>query len=489
MKNKIIFAFVLLLFLVSRIYKIADIPASVYWDEASIGYNAYSIATDLKDEWGDKLPLHFRAFGEFKLPVYIYSVAVLVKAIGLNEYAIRLPAVFYSLATLIAVYLLVRKITGKEGTAILASFILSLSPWFFIFSRTGYEVTAGIFFFLLAIYLFIYGADRKYDSKKSLFFLLGTISLIGSMYSYTSFRIYSPIMLFIFLIVYAKNNLKKKLPAILLALLIFSASLIPIARLFIYDAGFGRAQSFALIPGIQQVYDLAGKPHLQITFNRTEGVSWWQKTATIGKNYFLHFSYNFLFSKGDSNPRSQIPGHGQLYLFELPLILFGLIAIIKSKKILYFLPLALLLLAPVPAAITKESPHALRSLLAAPSLAMISALGVLFLREHIKKFGIVVVLVVIIAYCLSFESYMVDFLTKYSAETSSDWQYEYKEVFANQKSGIVSDKYGQPYIFALYYLKYPPEKFREEVKLNSVDRWGFSRVSSFNGFEFPNINK
>ena len=81
---------------------------------------------------------------------------------------------------------------------------------------------------------------------------------------------------------------------------------------------------------------------------------------------------------------------------------------------------------------------------------------------------------------------MVDFLTKYSPETASDWQYEYKEIFANQKSGVVTDKYAQPYIFALYYLKYPPEKFREEVKLNPVSEWGFSRVASFNGFQFSN---
>src|SRR4030042_6876327 len=155
MRNNIIFAFVLAIFLITRIFKIAEIPPSVYWDEASIGYNAFSIATDLRDEWGEKLPLHFRAFGEFKLPVYIYTVAVFVKAIGLNEYAVRLPAVLYSLGTLIIVYLLTKKITGKEGVAILASFILSFSPWFFIFSRTGYEATAGLFFFLLGTYLFL----------------------------------------------------------------------------------------------------------------------------------------------------------------------------------------------------------------------------------------------------------------------------------------------------------------------------------------------
>jgi len=451
MRNKIIFAFVLILFLFSRIYKITDIPPSVYWDEASIGYNAYCLATDLKDEWGVILPLHFRAFGEFKLPVYIYSVAVFVRTIGLNAYAVRLPAVLYSLGTLVVVYLLTRKITGKESVAILASFVLSVSPWFFIFSRTGYEATAGLFFFLLGTYLFLFLDKFKY------FLIIATFSFILSFYSYNSFRIIIPIWLILFLVYkfHEFEKIRKYFFVLALSLALFLISLIPVYRLYKYDAGGARFAQVEITSKLDFV-----------------------------KNYLSHFSPNFLFLKGDANPRSQIPGRGQLYLFEILLILFGLIAIVKSKKILYFLPLASLLLAPIPAALTKESPHALRALLAAPSFAMISALGVSFLKENFKKFSIAIIFVVIAAYCLSFESYMVDFLTKYGPETASDWQYEYKEIFAKQKSGVITDKYAQPYIFALYYLKYPPEKFREEVKLNPVDEWGFSKVASFNGFQF-----
>ena len=451
MQHKLIFAFVLIIFLVTRIYKIAEIPPSVYWDEASIGYNAYAISTDLADEWGVTLPLHFRAFGEFKLPVYIYTVTVFVKAIGLNEYAVRLPAVMYSLGTLMAVYLLTKKITKKEWVAILASFILSFSPWLFIFSRTGYEATAGLFFFLTGTYLFLLLDKNKY------YILAATLSFILSFYSYNSFRIIVPIWM-VLLFAYKFREFirsRKYVFVIAVSLALFLLSLIPVYRLYKYDSGGAR---FA---------------EVQIT-----------SKLDFVKNYFSHFDPNFLFFKGDTNPRSQIPGHGQLYLFEIPLILCGLIAIIKSKKILYFLPLAALLIAPIPAALTKESPHALRALLAAPSFAMISALGAMFLREHLKKFGMIILLVVIAAYYLSFESYMIDFLTKYGTETASDWQYEYKVIFANQKSGVVTDKYAQPYIFALYYLKYPPEKFREEVKLNPVNDWGFSKVASFNGFEF-----
>ena len=449
--GKIIFGFVLILFLISRVYKIAEIPVSVYWDEASIGYNAYSIATDLKDEWGDKLPLHFRAFGEFKLPVYIYTVAIFVKALGLNEYAVRLPAVLYSLGTLIVVYLLMKKITGKEWTGILASFILSFSPWFFIFSRTGYEATAGLFFFLLGTYLFLL-------LDKGRIYVLGAIlSFVLSFYSYNSFRIIIPIWLVLLLIYkfHEFKKIRKYLLVLILSAVLFLISLIPVYRLYKYDAG-------------------------GVRFAQVEVTS----KLDFVKNYFSHFDPNFLFLKGDTNPRSQIPGHGQLYLFEIPLIILGLIAIFKSKKILYFLPLATLLIAPIPAALTKESPHALRALLMAPSFAMISAMGALFLREHVKKIGSIILFVVIVAYYLSFESYLIDFITKYSAETASDWQYQYKEIFAKQKNGIVTDKYAQPYIFALYYLKYPPEKFRQEVKLNPVSDWGFSKVASFGEFKF-----
>ena len=86
--------------MVTRLYKINEIPASLYWDEASIAYNAYSITQNGQDEWGDFLPLHLRAFGEFKLPVYIYTVSLFQMILGFNEWSLRLPAVVFSLGTI-----------------------------------------------------------------------------------------------------------------------------------------------------------------------------------------------------------------------------------------------------------------------------------------------------------------------------------------------------------------------------------------------------
>ncbi|MGZ7041112.1 MAG: hypothetical protein ACXVH7_04900, partial [Thermoanaerobaculia bacterium] len=50
-------------------------PPGFYLDEASIGYNALTIAQHGVDEQGERFPLYFRAFGEYKNPTYVYLMA------------------------------------------------------------------------------------------------------------------------------------------------------------------------------------------------------------------------------------------------------------------------------------------------------------------------------------------------------------------------------------------------------------------------------
>ncbi|KKQ96400.1 MAG: hypothetical protein UT23_C0032G0002 [Candidatus Woesebacteria bacterium GW2011_GWA1_39_12] len=375
--------------------------------EASIGYNAYAISTHLIDEWGDKLPLHFRAFGEFKLPVYIYTTSFFVKLFGLSTTTIRLPAVLYSLGILFFTYLLIRKVIGKDWIGIISSLLLCISPWFFVFSRTGYEATAGLFFFLLGIYLLLQVARNKF------YFLFATLSFILSFYSYNSFRIIIPIWFVVLLGFMAADFKKAKRYWVVLAisLFIFVISLIPVWKLIRYDAGSSRLAVVSL-----------------------------ERKSDFFKNYFSHFSPEFLFFKGDGNSRSQIPGHGQLYLIEAPFVFLGVWVILKSKKNLAWL------------------------------------------------FSIIMV------FSLSFRIYMSDFISNYSKVSSKDWQYGYREIFLNYqdeikdaKKVVISDEYGQPYIFALYYQKFDIDKFRQTVAYNDVSDWGFSTISSFDKFEFKKI--
>src|SRR3989304_8160168 len=96
----IVFGFII------RIYLIDSVPPSLNWDEVSHGYNAYSTLKTGRDEWGEYFPLIFRAYGDYKLPVYIYLTALSELFLGLNPISVRLPSVGAGTLTILFSYLL-----------------------------------------------------------------------------------------------------------------------------------------------------------------------------------------------------------------------------------------------------------------------------------------------------------------------------------------------------------------------------------------------
>ena len=82
-KTSLILSLVVVLAFLLRLFLLGKIPLSLYWDEASLGFNAYSISQTLRDEHGTFLPVsNFVAFGDFKAPGYIYLDALVVKILG-----------------------------------------------------------------------------------------------------------------------------------------------------------------------------------------------------------------------------------------------------------------------------------------------------------------------------------------------------------------------------------------------------------------------
>lgn len=472
--NKVLFTFLILLFLLTRLYGLISVPSSVYWDEASIGYNAYSILKTGKDEWGEFLPLHFRAFGEFKLPVYIYSTIPFVYVFGLNEVSVRLPSVFYSLFSLLIIYFLVKKLTGNNSVSLLSCFLFVILPWNFIFSRTGYEASAGLFFFLVFISVWFYFnplvLDKKRKTKSLFWWFLFLFSFVLSFYSYNSFRFWSPVA-FLFLVGYmfvAKRKIFiENLPLMTASLFFVIASFYPVFRLYRLDYGFSRYEAVGLTG------------------------SFFEKTSTFFKNYFSHFSFDFLFTKGDLNIRSQIPGFGQIFVISLPFLILGLWRLLKNKNFNFWFLLFLFLISPVPSSITKESPHALRSVLFAFVLPVVLSLGIVEFVGFWGKLRRWFLGAVLVFYFSYFSFYLFRFIRDYNYLACSHWQCEYKEIFKNKSSLIerssrvvVSESLAQPYIFALFYNKFDPLEFRKTVLYNSPDRWGFSTVYSFDKFVF-----
>ena len=197
MDNKFYYLILFVVFFIAfftRFYTLGEVPSGLAQDETSIGYNAYSILKTGKDEYGIFYPLYFKAFGEYKLPVYIYLTVLSVKLFDVTAFSVRFPSALLGFLTVIVFYFFVKRI-NKENKylALIATGLLAVNPWHLHFSRGAFEVTVALFFIVTGTFLF-YEALR---SEKRRVFLLGSVfCFIVSLYTYNIARLFSPLFLF-----------------------------------------------------------------------------------------------------------------------------------------------------------------------------------------------------------------------------------------------------------------------------------------------------
>ena len=63
------------------------LPNGFHADEASIGYDAFSILKTSRDQYGGFLPLFSRSFGDYDEALYRFLTVPFISIFGLNEFA------------------------------------------------------------------------------------------------------------------------------------------------------------------------------------------------------------------------------------------------------------------------------------------------------------------------------------------------------------------------------------------------------------------
>lgn len=391
-----------------RIYQLSDIPHGFFADEASIGYNAHTILTQGKDEYGVPYPLFFKAFGEYKSPIQIYSTAPFIAIFGLNEFSIRLVSVIYGTLTIAAIYFLTKalfKTYHSETIALLASFFLTISPWHIHFSRVAFELMPFVFFTTFGSYLFIKA------QKNSKLFLVSIFTFILALYSYFPARIFIPLLGLSFSFVYLKSFLNnKKIVFFSIALLLIL--LIPLLQSMFLGGGWARWQQVNIFTQPPTDQTVAGH---------------------IFNNYLSHFSPNFLFLKGDIDmpgqfiSRHSVKGLGELYLFQLPLILLGLYKLFRYRQAFFILILWLIFYPVGSIFTTDQSAQATRSIIGVVPFQIVTALGLVFLlelfKEKIAKYMIAGAFVAVALF--SILPYLNQYFILYPLHSSGYWGWQY----------------------------------------------------------------
>lgn len=502
--KKYFLIFILVVAALLRLWNLGGVPPSTSNDEASIGYNAYSVSKIGVDEYGKFPLLSQRAYDDWRRSTYLLLVVPLVSLFGLHSISIRLPSVILAIFTILATYHIVlllfdRRSRIAEVTALAAALLLAISPWHVYISRIGHETNAYMSFFVFGILYFLGGLKIW----KKLFFSVMFFTL--SMVSYYAGQVIVPLIgvgLFIIYRVYISKLIytNKK---IVFGLLVCCIILIPIIwSLFSPESlvrfhgtsafdpsSHGQEFSKQVLLYNQAVIrrDVIG----MIRYNRRVF-----PVRVFIEGYLSHFSPTWLFANS-GNESFKVPRMGLLNAWEIPLILIGLIAFLfhsqvnKKKKMLLFL---WFILASVPASIATQAPHAMRSYAILPVWQIFSAFGFAFLGEKLGKFNGVWVALLLFFVAVTLRLFSINYFSLFPKEQSQSFYYAASKAIpyvlsvSSQYDSIVFSNQGnlyQSYMDYLYYSQYDPSLYQKQGGTKSG---GFAETHAIGKYQFRPID-
>lgn len=438
MNLKVLFvlSLIVLLGLFLRFYQLDRVPPSLGWDEASTMWNAYTFEKTGTDEYARPFPLvSIRSFNDFKPPMYVYLTSVVFTIFGASVWAVRFVSAASAVVAIAVTYFLTNELFGKRRIALMAALFLAVSPWHLPFSRVAFEYTLALTLFMLGNLSILFFLKKG----RSWIFFLALLFWGASMYTYHSQRLVVPLFVGGLAIFYWKRftpllNWK----VILTTLILGIALLFPLIRSGLRSGG--TQARFASV----SIFSLPLKPL--------------DYAQVLAANYLDHFNFDFLFLTGDVNPRHHAPDVGMLLLWDLPFLLAGIYFLLRHKFSWKFFLVWWVITAPVASALTRETPHAGRSLLLLPTFQIVIAYGLNKLNfNKLIAFGAVCLFTVNVFY------FSHQYFVHLPIETAKDWQYGYREavdkvkgVEQSYKSVYITITYDQPYIYFLLFGNYPP---------------------------------
>lgn len=326
--TKIIFLLTLVLFVLSftvRFYGIGSLPSGILPDEASFGYNAYSILKTGKDEHGVFMPLMLKAFGERKLPAYAYLAIPSIKIFGLNNLAVRLPSAVAGSLITVFVFLILFEFGFSLGLCFIGGLIALGSPWTIHLSRFAFESNVGLLFFLSGIWLLLVGSR-----KKNIYLYISAAVCFGfTWYAYIAYWIISSLvaagMLFI---TGNKKGLFSKYKIVFLLIYVLVA--LPVFFTYFGYRGKNRLQQAGYNSGLGMVMEINESRNFCSRYlPKTVCYANANKIVSVSRNllyrYISTFSPDYMFLKGDKDSKYiNVDNYGLFFWILLPFYLLGI---------------------------------------------------------------------------------------------------------------------------------------------------------------------
>lgn len=329
-----------------RFYHLTRLPDGLNQDEASIGYEAFSLAFYGVDRYGNPFPVYPITWGSGGgSPLLIYLTALSFKLFGVSIFVLRGTVAFFGCLTLPLFYLLVKEAksslsglqssptglpssptglqsspTGLQSSPVglLGMLLLAIAPWHILLTRWTLDYGLIPFTFGLAILVLMKAARKK---STGLYVLASALAALN-MYSYGSANIVIPAFLLLCVFFLMRGKILS-IRQLFLCMLMF---LLVCAPLFLFY--------FINVCKLPEIIT----PFFSVERFRSD------HTASV----FLSFSDLFLRGEGIKNSKelllylsvgvengeyyTYMPGYWTFYVFTFPITLIGFVVSLKRMR-------------------------------------------------------------------------------------------------------------------------------------------------------------
>jgi len=462
---------------IPRLVALDRVPLGLNQDEACNGYDAYSLLKTGRDQHGNRLPIVIQAFNDYRMALFDYSLVPVVAVFGLEPSSVRLGAAFWGITDLIALAILGWLMLGARGSAV-AVILAALSPWHLQFSRFGHEAIASAATISWATACFLLWERRRWSG----WLILSALFFGLSIYSYSITKLFVPVWILVLAMFYWRD-LRRSIVGGLIA-----------------------AGIIVLCAAPQMVLLMREGAKLQARFDQVSvfRASGWSLTTvgTVVAGVISHFEPGFLFIRGQQGRYAEMfhaPGFGQLLAAQAAMVVLGLFALYDARyRKSVILLLSWLVVAALPPAMTLPVPHSLRDVLAITPWTLLSALGLIFLLDlaacpalarRIAAGGLM------LAALWQGGIFLRFYFGPYASLAARSYQYGMEQVVRateqlshdDSEPVIITQRMNQPYIYVLFYRRYPPELFQNLVPRDNPVL--FAKVRGFDRYRFQDPSR
>lgn len=399
--------FILALVGVAALFRLPGLeymPPPLNQDEASRGYDAWCLLETGADRHGARWPFFLESFGpgDYTAALTTYLTIPFVAWLGPTATAMRLPDALLGVATVLLLYLWLRR-QVNETVALLAAGVLAVDPWHIALCRTAHESGFTPFFLVLALLALhragLLPAEERLPPSEaaarqgrhcSWWGFAAGFALAMHTWAYPATRLFTPLFCLAILVIQARDYLARWK--------------VRETRTPILATGLGLV--IGAVPlwwtALTHPEYLAARAHATLLIYRSSSL--FAAAGQFLANYAAQFHPFTSFGQADEMSGASIPWVGRHLPILAPLWLIGLVRMFGGlgRSIRCRLLVAWMVLYPVPAAICGDwNPHPLRSVAGIAVFPIVAALGGHWLIDRLTGRSHVVRRVTAVLVCLA----------------------------------------------------------------------------------------